>query len=394
MLRLGSTRPLAGVVAVLGTLMLAACASATQRVQAERMHVPAAAGSVVRDRSAGGGRALLLTGHRSATLRVRVSPQVRFGVRVKADRCDGEPRLVATLGGAHLLSARVVSRRWTMVSASASVAAGARTLALRIANPHRTTRCRRALRVDSLVLTPRPRAQTHLWVPSPTTTWQWQLSGTVDTSVDAQMFDIDLFDTPASTVAALHAQGRHVVCYFSAGSLESGRPDADAFPTDAVGEPLEGWPGERWLDVRRLDVLGPLLERRLDLCRDKGFDGVEADNVDGYANSSGFPLTADDQLRFNRFLAAAAHARGLSIGLKNALGQVQALEPDFDWALNEQCFQYNECDRLRPFVAAGKAVFVAEYDLDPGAFCARAAASGFMAMRKQLELGAWRQPCP
>jgi hypothetical protein len=220
-------------------------------------------------------------------------------------------------------------------------------------------------------------------------TWQWQLSGTIDTSVDAQLYDVDLFETPASTVAALHAQGRRVVCYLSAGSYERGRPDSRRFPGRVLGEPLDGWPGERWLDVRRLDVLAPLLERRLDLCREKGFDGVEADNVDGYANDSGFPLDGADQLRFNRWLAAAAHARGLSIALKNDLGQVAALEPDFDFALNEQCFQYDECERLRPFAAAGKAVLVAEYERSD--FCARAGV--YRVMLKRLELDAWREPC-
>ncbi len=92
-------------------------------------------------------------------------------------------------------------------------------------------------------------------------------------------------------------------------------------------------------------------------------------------------------------LAREAHARGLSIGLKNDLDQVAALEPHFDWALNEQCFQYDECDRLRPFTAAGKAVFVAEYELAPEAFCPAARAAGFMAMRKPLELGPPREPC-
>ena len=223
------------------------------------------------------------------------------------------------------------------------------------------------------------------WAPAPTTTWQWQLSGPLDPSVPAQLYDVDLFETPASTVAELHARGARVVCYFSAGSTTGNGPLA--------GKRLEGWPDERWLDIRRLDVLGPVIERRLDLCARKGFDGVEPDNVDGYANRSGFPLRAAHQLRFNRFLAREAHERGLSIGLKNDLDQVRALEPHFDWALNEQCFEYRECDRLEPFTKAGKAVFVAEYALAPEAFCPAARAAGFMAMRKPLELGAERTPC-
>jgi hypothetical protein len=236
-------------------------------------------------------------------------------------------------------------------------------------------------------------AAKRIWRPAPHTTWQWQLSGRLDLSVRAQMFDIDLFDTPASVVRRLHARGRRVVCYLSAGSFEDGRPDASSFPQAVLGRPLEGYPDERWLDIRRLDVLGPIMERRLDLCRSKGFDGVEADNVDGYTNSTDFPLTGADQLAYNRFLASAAHARGLSIGLKNDLDQVRALEPSFDWALNEQCFQYDECDRLLPFVRAHKAVFTVEYELPTSAFCARARRLGFMSMRKRLDLDAWRRPC-
>src|SRR4051794_11101387 len=230
------------------------------------------------------------------------------------------------------------------------------------------------------MLAPSSGDATARWVPAPRTTWQWQLTTPVDLSVDAQMFDIDLFDTPARVVRSLHRRGRHVVCYLDAGTLEPGRPDRGAYPAAVIGRELADWPGEHWLDIRRLDVLGPILERRLDLCRSKGFDAVEPDNVDAYSNESGFPLTAGDQLRFNRFLAQAADARGLSVGLKNDLEQAAALEPAFDWALDEQCFQYDECDRLRPFVRARKAVFVVEYELAPARFCARANAAGFMAM--------------
>jgi len=231
------------------------------------------------------------------------------------------------------------------------------------------------------------------WVPGPRPTWHWQLSGRLDTTARARIFDIDLFDHGADVVARLRARGRRVVCYTSVGTLERGRADVAALPRAVIGRRLEDWPGERWLDVRRLDVLGPWIERRLDLCARKGFDGVEPDNVDAYANDSGFPLSARDQLRFNRFVARAAHARGLAVGLKNDLDQAAALEPDFDFAVVEQCFQYDECDRLAPFVAAGKPVLVAEYALPRSAFCPRARASGLMAVRKRVALGAWRRPC-
>ncbi|MEO3938987.1 endo alpha-1,4 polygalactosaminidase [Dermatophilaceae bacterium Soc4.6] len=230
------------------------------------------------------------------------------------------------------------------------------------------------------------------WQPRRGTTWQWQLSGPIQTSVDAQVYDVDLVDTPASTVASLHRDGRRVVCYLSAGSWEPGRPDSALFPTSVRGSAVPGW-DERWLDIRQLSVLGPIMAARMDLCAAKGFDGVEADLVDGYASTTGFPLTADDQLTYDRMLARMAHERGLAIGLKNDLDQVAALEPVYDFAVNEQCVQYDECDRLAPFLDADKAVFHAEYDLSTAQFCPTSQRLGLSSVRKELELGPWRQTC-
>jgi len=89
---------------------------------------------------------------------------------------------------------------------------------------------------------------------------------------------------------------------------------------------------------------------------------VEADNVDGYTNATGFPLTAADQLDYNRFLAREAHSRDLVIALKNDLDQIDVLVDAFDLAVNEQCHEYDECDALAPFITAGKPVLNAEYD--------------------------------
>ncbi len=243
------------------------------------------------------------------------------------------------------------------------------------------------LALDRLVLASAP------WRPSPGTTWQWQLSGPIDTSRDVAMYDIDLFETSAALIQRLHQAGRVVVCYFSAGSWEDWRPDREGFAAVVRGRPLEGWPDERWLDVRRLDLLAPVMEARLDLAVAKGCDGVEPDNVDGYENITGFPLTAADQLRYNTWLAERAHERGLSVGLKNDLGQVPALVRLFNWALNEQCFEYAECATLIPFVAAGKAVFGVEYRGNPASYCPRAAAWGFSWLRKRPALDAWVIPC-
>ena len=235
-----------------------------------------------------------------------------------------------------------------------------------------------------------------IWQPAPGTSWQWQLSGKIDTSFDVEMYDVDLFDTPQAVIDELHSNGRYVVCYFSAGSWEDWRDDAGAFPSSVLGEPLDGWPDERWLDIRQIGLLEPVMVDRLTTAVAKQCDGVEPDNVDGYSNNSGFPLTYDDQLAYNIWLAEQAHDRGLSIGLKNDLDQIPDLLPYFDWALNEQCFQYDECEKLLPFVQAGKAVFGVEYEeenSDPDQFCPQANAYNFDWLLKRYDLDAWGIPC-
>lgn len=196
--------------------------------------------------------------------------------------------------------------------------------------------------------------------PSLFVTWQWQLDGNINTSYDVEIYDVDLFDTPLSTIEELHARGKKVICYFSAGSYEDFREDKDKFRSDEIGNTLDNWEDERWLDIRSTNVHA-IMKSRLSLAKNKGCDGVEPDNVDGFMNNSGFNLTAADQLAFNRFIANEAHKRGLSVGLKNDLEQINELVDYYDFAINEQCFEYNECDALQPFITKGKPVLNAEY---------------------------------
>ena len=229
------------------------------------------------------------------------------------------------------------------------------------------------------------------WKPPARASWQWQLSGKLNVAVSAKVFDVDLFDTSTAQVKQLHAKGRKVICYFSAGSYESGRPDSKSFPAAVKGNKMDGWP-EYWLDIRDPRVL-KLMTARLDLCKKKGFDGVEPDNVDAYQNDSGFALTAKDQRTFNQTIARLAHHRGLAVGLKNDLDQVTSLQPWFDFAVNEQCFEYDECSMLSPFIKAGKPVFHVEYDVPLATFCPKTRALGFSSMLKTWDLDATRKPC-
>ncbi|SHF87176.1 endo alpha-1,4 polygalactosaminidase [Streptoalloteichus hindustanus] len=228
------------------------------------------------------------------------------------------------------------------------------------------------------------------WKPTPGLQWQYQLSSPVKLDVDVPVYDIDAFENSAEVVAALHAAGRRVIAYVDVGAAERYRPDYDAFPAEVLGRRVGGWPDERWLDIRRLDVLGPIMARRFDMCREKGFDAVEADMVEGYDHRTGFPLTAQDQLVYNRFIADLVHERGMAVGLKNDLPQIPELLPHFDFAVNERCVEYEEWAPLQAFIAAGKPVFHVEYDLPLRRFARITAPLGFSSIRKRVDLDARR----
>lgn len=198
------------------------------------------------------------------------------------------------------------------------------------------------------------------WHPTADMTWQIQLTGNLNTSYPAAVYDIDLFDNTPATIAGLHAAGHKVVCYFSAGSGENWRPDYASFHPSDLGNPLSGWAGERWLDTRSANVRS-IMQARMDLAVSKGCDGVDADNVDAYTNNPGIALSAQTQLDYDEFLAKQAHQRGLAIALKNDVGQLPALAPVFDMAVNEQCHPYSECDAYAAFTKDNKPVFNIEY---------------------------------
>jgi hypothetical protein len=242
-----------------------------------------------------------------------------------------------------------------------------------------------------------------MWTPTQADRFLYQLGDTVPATtacgvpqsggacVKPTVWAFDLYASDGSTpnaagVAAAHAVSGHAVCYVSGGSLENYRPDASQFPASVLGMVLVGWPDEKWLDVRQLTVLEPLMRARADKCKAAGFDAIDWDNVDGYTNDNGFGFTAADQLTYNKLLAKIAHDDGLSVALKNDLDQVPDLVASFDFAVNEQCAEYTECTSLDPFTTAGKAVAEVEYNTDPATFCADAVKAGRSAAKMALDL--------
>lgn len=236
------------------------------------------------------------------------------------------------------------------------------------------------------------------WSPGAGASWQIQLTNPVtDTSLAADIFDIDLFDNDATTIGNLHSSSKKVICYFSAGTYEDWRPDATSFTASDKGSAMDDWPGEWWLNTNSANVR-TIMTARIDLAKTKGCDGVDPDNVDAYDNANGVGLTEDNAVDYLTFLADAAHSRGLSIGLKNAGGLVDKTLPMMEWQVNEQCVEFDECNLFQPFIDANKPVFHIEYPDDAPNVATDiktkdCGVAGFSSVMKNLALDAWVDPC-
>ncbi|KAJ6128663.1 CAZyme family GH114 [Penicillium samsonianum] len=204
-------------------------------------------------------------------------------------------------------------------------------------------------------------SDTSIWQPTAGVKWQIQLIDAVeDTTIDADIWDIDLFDNTAETITTLHGKGHKVICYFSAGTYEDWRPDVSKFDTADLGSNLDDWPGERWLNIKSSKARA-VMSSRLDMAKQKGCDGVDPDNIDAYNNENGLGLTEADSVDFLTFLAAESHSRGMSIGLKNGGDIIGSVIDKMQWSVNEQCAQYNECEVYAAFTEVNKPVFHIEY---------------------------------
>lgn len=240
--------------------------------------------------------------------------------------------------------------------------------------------------------------------PSVGTTWDYPLGfslTTANANASTVFYPVDLENTSEDTIAALKSAGHTIVCYFSAGSYEDYRADADQFPASAIGNNLDGWP-EQWLDIRN-DQVRSIMAARIASAAAKGCVGVDADNIDGYTNDSGFDLTEADTVDYVRFLAQTAHDAGIAYGLKNAGGIVDQVVDVAEWAVNEECAEYEECADWAPFVEAGKPVFHVEYVEDDDATtvsaekkakaCAADGQEGFSNIIKHYTLDDWVVYC-
>ncbi len=200
-----------------------------------------------------------------------------------------------------------------------------------------------------------------LWYqPMVSSTWHWQLAGNINTSYNVDVYILNLFDTSKPLINQFHSEKRKVICRFSVGKYAPSLPDANDFSSDDLGNARKGSPEEFWIDIHSENVK-KIMQGRLDLAAQKNCDGVQLDNIDSYRRDTGFLISLEDQISYNKFLADQAHERGLGAGLTNDIDQASKQADNFDFVINEQCHEFDECQKLIDFISMGKPVFNAEY---------------------------------
>ncbi|CAM9841958.1 unnamed protein product, partial [Ascophyllum nodosum] len=205
-------------------------------------------------------------------------------------------------------------------------------------------------------------------------------------------------DYAQSTIDTLHENGKYVVCYISIGSWEEWREDARAFPAEALGQPLSPpFEDELWLDVNNED-LRAIMVARVQQASSMNCDGIEPDNMDVYLYSeasAGFDISEAEQIVYNTWFADTVHDHGMVVGLKNSVELLADLVDSFDFAINEQCNEYNECrDYNTTFLEQDKPVFNVEYDTsDVDEVCDYSNALGMDTIFKRIDLKAFVCSC-
>ncbi|KAF4962415.1 hypothetical protein FSARC_9524 [Fusarium sarcochroum] len=259
------------------------------------------------------------------------------------------------------------------------------------------------------------KARGKLWQPKVGAPWQIVLSqaiklnndGTADNlKPNVGIYDLDLYDNDEETFAALHDAGKKVICYFSAGSWEDWRDDKNQFKKADLGATLDGWPDEKWLNLKSANVRN-IMKKRIQYAAEKGCDAIDPDNVDGYQNKNGLGLTKKDSIDYIKFLATEAAKYNMSTGLKNAGDIISSVLPYVQFSVNEQCVEYSECETFAAFIKAKKPVFNIEYpkgapskikDADRNVICSgKGKAKGtkdFSQVIKKMNLDGWVMYCP
>ena len=188
--------------------------------------------------------------------------------------------------------------------------------------------------------------------------WDWQIGRTAPLqrtgSNAVDIYDVDGFLTTRAEVTAIKTRWAastldhpRAVCYLDL-AWEDYRPDSTpggAFPAAALGHIYFGFPEERWVDLRQLDALKPMLRERVAMCAGKGFDAVELDDIDSFdpPSTTGFHLTPGDARNFLAYAFNLIHQSGMTALWKNSPYLSWWGRQYADGAVVEECYVDHAC---------------------------------------------------
>ncbi len=194
--------------------------------------------------------------------------------------------------------------------------------------------------------------------------WDWQLTQPFNLNRDVEVYALDADSVTSDQVKSLNNRGIKTICYVSIGTIEEYRDDKKYFPKQVIGKVYGEWPDERFLDIRKTDILLPIMQTRFQKCKNMGFSAIEPDNMDIHINDSGFDISAQNMVSYIRSLADIAHHMGLEFAQKNVPDLTPFLVDKLDFVMTENCFEDQWCRDITPYITAGKDVLAAEYTTD------------------------------
>ncbi len=254
--------------------------------------------------------------------------------------------------------------------------------------------------------------------PTGKISWDWQIGAGSDSGVvvpaGVTLMDVDGFDISASKVAEMKQKGIYTVCYLDVGSYEAGRSDFDQYKYDdykyLLLEKDPDWP-EYFFDITDVfkpnSLLAKILKGRFQMCKDKGFDAVEPDNLQNDENVRGIvtdlnptgrKISTQQQIDFNGWVADTVHQYGLAVFQKNGPDKIlskdktgKMMVEKFDGILNEQCQEYStqgasECTPLAEYTKLGKLALNVEYKSSITLDCKLSNTLNINSLKKDLNL--------
>jgi hypothetical protein len=213
--------------------------------------------------------------------------------------------------------------------------------------------------------------------------FDYQLGGAYPPPPGVGIVVRDRLDPPAA--------GKYNVCYINGFQAQESerqwwnRNHPDLLLRDASGRVVVdvNW-NEALLDIRtaaKRSALVGIEGQWIDACAAKGFKAIDPDNLDSYTRSRGL-LTAAQAVAFAKLLINRAHQKSLAISQKNSAELVG--RAPFDFAVTEQCQQYNECGVFKAYYG-GKILDIEYTDSAYNAACASSART-WPVIRRDLNL--------